>query len=160
MLVLRQINLQLEAGADIASEALTNDTSAQMTDVNPRYIMQLAGDGKFASDFTQIAGTSTAFALPLPQKYVTTNMLVVILTADQTVQVTTTGANGTSNQMVRAGLNQLGIWTQCGPVTGITVTSNSTATAVNVEWFMYELPAITTNAGWLDGPLATGLIAP
>ncbi len=159
MYILRQLDSSTLAGADVASEALTNDQRQQIVDVNPRYILQLAGDGKFSSDFTQIAGSGTTFSVPLPQKYVTTNYLHVCLTSDQTIMVSTTGANGASDVMVRAGINQVGVLTQCGPVTAITLT-NPGATAANIEWFLFELPNVLSVNGWRDGSMATGTISP
>lgn len=158
MFVLRQINMQMEAGAQIASEALSNDVRSQFTDMPARCIMELAGDGKFSSDYTQVAA-SGSFALPLPQNYVTTNLLHIMLTSDQTVQVTITGGPATSNVMLRAGANQVGVLVQCGTVTGITV-ANTSANTANLEWFLFELPNILVNAGWRDAALVTGLVAP
>lgn len=158
MLILRQLDSSTLLGAD-ALEDLTNDQRQQIVDVNPRYIMQLAGDGKFSSDYTQVAGSGATFAVPLPQNYVTTNFLHVCLTSDQTVMVTTAGANGNSNVMVYAGLNQVGVLTQCGPITSLTITNPGTTTA-NLEWFLFELPNILSVNGWRDGSISTGVQSP
>ncbi len=158
MYILRQLDSSTLTGADIASEALTNDQRQQIVDVNPRYLLTLSGDGKFSSDYTQIAA-SGVFDVPLPQSYVTTNNLHLCLTSDQTIQVATTGANRNSTVMGRAGLNQGGGLTQCGPVTSITIT-NPQAVAANVEYFMFELPNVLSVAGWRDGALATGTTSP
>lgn len=158
MYILRQLDSSTLTGAD-ASEALSNDQRQQIVDVNPRYILQLSGDGKFSSDYTQVAGSGATFAVPLPQKYVTTNNLHICLTSDQTIMVTTAGANGASNVMVRAGTNQVGVLTQCGPVTSITITNPQTTTA-NIEWFLFELPNVLSVDGWRDGSMSTGTIAP
>jgi hypothetical protein len=157
MFILRQLDSATQLGAD-SSESLTNDYRQQITDVNPRYLLQLSGNGKFSSDYTQVAASGT-FSIPLPQKYVTTNNLHMCLTSDKTIQITTAGANGTSDIMLRAGTNQIGVLTQCGPVTSITITNSSASTA-NIEWFLFELPNVAANAGWRDGSLATGVLSP
>lgn len=159
MYILRQLDSSTLLGAD-ANEALTNDQRQQIVDVNPRYILALAGDGKFSSDYTQVAGSGATFSVPLPQNYVNTNFLHVCLTSDQTIMVTTAGGIGASNTMIFAGTDgQLGVLAQCGIVTSLTITNPGT-TAANIEWFMFELPNILSVNGWRDGPLATGTLAP
>lgn len=159
MYILRQIDSTTLAGAQ-SSEAMSNDQRQQIADMNPRYVMQLAGDGQFSSDFTQIAGSGATYNVPLPLNYTAGQMLHICLTTDQTIMITTTGGPfGTSNTMIYAGTSSPGILVQCGVITSLTIT-NPGATAANVEWFMFQLPNILVNAGWKDGSLATGLIAP
>lgn len=155
--VLRQLGSTLLTGAE-TSEAATPDVRHQITDVNPRYILQLAASGKISWGQTALAANGS-LSLPLPQTYVVTNNLHMAFTSDQIVKVATTGVNGTSAVMIRAGINQVGVLTQCGPVASITVTGNTISTA-NLEWFLFELPNILSVTGWRDGSLATGTQAP
>lgn len=159
MYILRQLDSSTLLGAD-ANEALTNDQRQQIVDVNPRYILALAGDGKFSSDYTQVAGSGATFSVPLPQNYVNTNFLHVCLTSDQTIMITIIGGISSSNKtMVFAGENQVGVFVQCGAMETLTITNPGTVTA-NIEWFLFELPNILSVSGWRDGPLATGTLAP
>jgi hypothetical protein len=158
MFILRQLNSSTLYGAD-AVESLTIDQRQQIVDMNPRYIMALAGDGQFTSDYTQVAGSGSTFVVPLPQNYTAGQMLHLCLTSDQTIMVTTTGGIGTQKTMIYAGTSSLGVLTQCGIITALTIT-NPSAVAANIEWFMFQLPNVLVNAGWRDGSLATGLISP
>lgn len=159
MQLLRQLGAQVAAGA-LTALSQTNDYADQVVDVPSRMIMQLAASGKMSRGFGQVAAAGI-FAIPLPQAYVTTNMLHVAFATDQTLKLAWVDASGTRTAMVRAGLaaDQPGLLVFCGAVTSLTIT-NSAAVAANVEWLLFELPAITTNAGWRDGSLATGLSAP
>jgi hypothetical protein len=157
MYVLRQLGSTMLIGAE-TSEAATPDLRHQIVDLNPRYIMQLSASGKLLWGQAQVAAAGT-LSVPLPQAYVTTNNLHVVFTTDQTLELSTTGGAGASSVMVRAGLNQLGVLTQCGPITALSLIGHPTLVA-NVEWFLFELPAITTVAGWRDGSLATGVATP
>lgn len=159
MFVLRQIASAVAAGAKTALAA-ADQVVNQVVDVSSRMIMALLGPGKVSADFTQVAATVT-FNIPLPQAYVTTNMLHVSLASDQTVEVSWTIGGVVQNAMIRAGLatDQNGVLVFCGPVTALSV-KNPQAVAANVEWLLFELPAIGTVAGWRDGSLATGLTAP
>lgn len=157
MYILRQLGLTMLVGAE-TSMATTPDLRHQIVDVNPRYILQLAASGKVSWGQNALAANGS-LSIPLPQVYVTTNLLHMVFTSDQTVKLSTTGGVGASSVMVRAGLNQVGTLTQSGIVTAITVAGNTTNTA-NVEWFLFELPNILSVNGWLSGSLATGTQQP
>lgn len=159
MYLLRQMGSTLVAGAQ-TSEAATPDLRHQIVDMNPRYIMQLLAPGKYSWG-QGIAAGGAGFSIQVPQNYVNTNLLHVVITTDQNADISIPYGS-TSVIAVRAGLNQVGVLSQCGIVTGaITVTPPSSITAAaNVEWFLFELPNILSVNGWRDGSLATGTQQP
>lgn len=159
MYVLRQLGSTMLEGVE-TSIAASTDVRHQISDVNPRYIQQLAAPGKVIWGQATVAAAGT-LALPLPQAYVNTNPLHIVFTCDFTAGLVIVANGITSNVTVRAGLNQLGVFTQCGAgVTAISIVVATGATAADCEFFMYELPAILTVAGWRDGSLATGTQQP
>lgn len=156
MFILRQLASTCALG-EIDELSETADAGQQVTDPNPRYIMRLAEDGQFSSDITTMA-TSATFTIPLPQNYDTDEMLHVTITTSKTVKLTVVSAtNGTSNVMIRAGTNQIGIYTFCGPVTSMLLTNSSSATST-VRWFLFQMPDIDSEDGWRDGALSTGVL--
>lgn len=157
MYVLRQLGSTILPGND-ASQAYSTDIRQQIVDVNPSYILEMAGNGKVSWGQQALAATTT-LSIQLPQNYVTTNNLHVVFTSDQTVKFSTTGGVGSSSVLVVSGASQVGCLTQCGPVTAITITGNATQTA-NIEWFLFELPNILVNAGWRNGSITVGTAGP
>ena len=139
----------------------TDSVVSQIQEGPQRNVMALLDQGRFSSDVTQLAAGST-FAVPLPSTYNPSNRLLVLLFSDQIVKLTAVQpVLGTAVLMLRAGLapDQPGIASFCGQVTSLSLL-NSSATLANLEWFLLELPAIATNAGWRNGVLSTGLVAP
>lgn len=156
MLALRQLAAVLADGA-VSDMSSVGDFHYRLVDVNPRMVMKLTDDGRVSTGLTQVASGGGTYTIPLPQSYVNTNQLYVLLTSDQTVKLTLTTPSLTSNALIRAGLNQVGIVALCDLVNSLVIT-NAGGTAANVEWFLFELPAITTTAGWRDGSLALGTL--
>ncbi len=158
MFALRQLNAFLADGAETDMSAV-DDFRFQLVDVNPRFILKLRDDGRASGDFAVCASGGGSFALPLPQNYDVANRLCVLLSSDKTVEVTIVATAGTSRVMVRAGLVQVGLLSFSDYIISISVACPG-ATAANVDWMLYELPAITTVAGWRDGPIALGTSGP
>ena len=161
MLLLRQIGSTLTGGAQTELYG-TADYNEQVTDVNSRYILRLAGPGKVSNDRTVIAPGGTNVTIPLPQNYDETKRLYVAVASDQVVQVFfNSPVFGAGSFLVNPGASsdQQGIAAFLGLTASLSVSNNGEIDAT-VEWFLFELPDITTPAGWRDGALATGVLGP
>jgi len=159
--ILRQLASTMVPGAqtDIYNTP-ASDYRFQMVDVPSRQVLQLAGSGQYSSDFFQIAA-NTNVALTLPPNYAPPALLWVGIVTDQNLKITANTDLGFQTFMIRAGLgaDQPGQCIFMAKITGITLFCNP-LTSANVEVFQFQLPAITTNAGWQQGSLATGLLGP
>ena len=147
------------AKADIY-DTPASDYRFQMIDVPSRQVLALAGSGQYSSDFFQVAASATQ-VVPLAPNYAAPAQLWVAIVSDQNLKIAVVTDAGTQTFMIRAGLasDQPGQCIFMAKVTSITLYGNPT-TEANVEVFQFQLPAITTNAGWQQGSLATGLLGP
>jgi len=159
--VLRQLASTMVPGAQAELyNTPASDYRFQMIDVPSRQVLALGGSGQYSLDFLQIAANAS-LVLPPPPNYAPPALLWVGIVTDQSLKVTAVTDAGTQTFMVRAGLasDQPGQCIFMAKVTSITLLCNP-STAANVEVFQFQLPAITTNAGWQQGSLATGLLGP
>jgi len=156
MNILRQLAASLVDGIQTDMVA-ANNFLYQLLDVNPRYILKMSSDGLIETDKTVLPVSGSA-AIPLPQNYVNSANLYVLMTADQNAKVV---APGIGTFLIKAGSSsdQPGFVAFVGPVTSLTVTSNA-AVPVNLEWMLFQLPALGLNASWLYGSQSTGVLGP
>jgi hypothetical protein len=160
MNILRQIAASLAQGVQSSLVGAGDLYTQQLTDVRSSWILQLAASGQFSSDLIVLAASGTA-TIALPQGYTDdTQPLYVAIASTETIELTYTHTTlGVSKMMIQAGnaSDQQGLVAFCGPTQSLALANPQTSSAV-VEWFLFQVPPLTTNTSWFFGSQSTGTL--
>lgn len=128
-----------------------------LRDVYPSNVLQI--DQGLQNSFETTIATLGSLTVALPQLYVSTEKLFVLIRGNKLLKVVTViPVAGTSSALLRPGLDtdQNGVHCFCSRVTSITITNPSADTAT-VQYFLFQMPDLSLAASWEQGYQVTGV---
>lgn len=159
MYILRQIQASLAEG-QIDSLAEATRFPWRMRDILPKYVLKI-DDGLYASGYQLV--DNTAFAIPLPEDYSSSDRLYCAIRAEGIIRATIVSpTHGTVKFLIKGTTGTTdgdhpGLLIWCGDVTSITMDTSSGAVLTPIEWFLWRLPDLTDADSYRIGQLALGV---
>lgn len=162
MNILRQIGMILAKG-QLTTPVQATDVRQRWRDVPPKLALSIA-DGKYEAGAALVNTTPQTIALPAGYTAGQCLYCAFSIGGTGTIKVTVVSPDhGTSVYLLQGSNDAVNgfhtrplVW--CGTVTSITCVAG-TASAVPIDWTMFELPDLTLAASYRIGQLALGVSA-
>lgn len=162
MYLQRQISASCVEGE---KESLADGTRFpyKLTDVLPKYILKL-GEGKITSDYIRL-DAADSYAIPLPEGYTNTEKLSCIIRSNAICKVVIVSPDhGTSTFLIKGTSgttdgdhNGMIMWQ--GTVTSITLSVPTAFDPALIDYFLFEVPDLTSADSYQLGETALGYVA-